>query len=442
VNRPLHGSILALDQPEPSRKLTMPHQRPAGLYLLLLVIAIIWHVSLLVSWRTGLWNRFTFDSTATQGRNGWDFYALYQAGHNALQGISIYESDNHKIQVVVPVYTPYRYLPAPAYTLGILLNLATPLTAFWIWAISLEMLLLYGCWRSWRLAQSGNEAVILALFWLLYTPYYLEIYLGQFSLVQASLIFLAMSWSSSSRQGWKLDLVWMASMLWKQMTVLFLPSWIIWHRWRGLAIAGLGLTAFSIPYFLLFPSALSVFLQNLVSVPGSQLGNLGARQLVYAITIALAPGLRPDTIMLIQWSWIFIIVISSLMACLAARGHSREFQIALWTVVFLLIYHDVWEHHYVLLLPIFVLLYHQTRSVWVLVMYALIAIWTPYRIIDPLGLAAYQMSLRWTPLQPAWINIAYHACKVLPTIAVWGYLIRLLYQQRQPRLSFTRPGVL
>ncbi|MHB1357280.1 MAG: glycosyltransferase family 87 protein [Anaerolineae bacterium] len=442
MNHSLRSNTMPMNEPEPSAGCSSPRQRPAVPYLVLLVVAIIWHGSLLVSWRTGLWNRFTFDSTATHGRKGWDFYALYQAGHNALQGISIYESDNDKIQVVVPVYTPYRYLPVPAYTLGILFNLATPLAAFWIWAIFLELLLLYCCWRSWRLARTGNEAVILAAFWLLYTPYYLEIYLGQFSLVQASFIFMMMYWADLPTPGCRFDFVWLASLLWKQMTVLFVPLWIIWHRWRGLAVAFLGLALFSIPYYLAFPSALTMFLRNLISVPGSQLGNLGARQLLYSVTIALAPSLHLDAIMLIQGIWIIVILLSSLGACLSAGRQNRWLQIALWTVVFLLVYHDVWEHHYVLLLPVFVLLYHQGPTIWVLAIYGLIAMWTPYRLVDPLGLAAYQMSLRWLLLQPTWMNVAYHACKALPTVALWGYLFVLLLHSHHPGLYVSGPEIL
>jgi hypothetical protein len=428
-----------MNQAKLSAQSVARRRRPAVMYLALLVVAIIWHCSLLVSWRTGLWNRFTFDSTATRGQKGWDFYALYQAGHNALQGISIYESDNDKIQVVVPVYTPYRYLPAPACTLGVLFNLGTPLTAFWIWAVFLELLLLACCWRSWWLARGGNEGALLVTMWLWFTPYYLEIYLGQFSLVQAAFIFIMMYWSDLPSPGWRFDLVWLASLLWKQMTVLLVPLWIIWRRWRGLAFALVGIAVCSIPYFILFPSAIPVFLRNLAATPGSQLGNLGARQLVYAISIALAPGLPPDAIRLIQWVWIATVILVSVGAGLAAGGQNRWLQIALWTVAFLLVYHDIWEHHYVLLLPVFVLLYHYKPSPWVLVMYGLVAIWTPYRLLDPMGLAAYQMTLRWTPLQPAWVNIAYHASKALPAIALWGHLLFLIFF-RQNR-STSRDGV-
>jgi hypothetical protein len=125
------------------------------------------------------------------------------------------------------------------------------------------------------------------------------------------------------------------------------------------------------------------------------------------------------------------VILVSFGACLAAGGQSRWLQIALWTTVFLLVYHDVWEHHYVLLLPLFVLLYRNKPSRWLIVIYGLIAVWTPYRLIDPQGLAAYQMALRWTPLQPVWVNITYHASKALPAIMLWGYAVSLLYHNRQ-----------
>ena len=60
----------------------------------LLALAVAFHLSMLLSWRLGLWNRFTFDSTATHGRRGWDFYALYQAGRNVLTGVTAVRPGN------------------------------------------------------------------------------------------------------------------------------------------------------------------------------------------------------------------------------------------------------------------------------------------------------------------------------------------------------------
>ena len=94
---------------------------------ILLGAAILVHLTMLVSWRTGILNPLFFDATVTHGVRGWDFYALYQAGHNVLTGHSAYQSDGALIEVVIPggTYTPFRYLPLSAYTLGLLLNVSS-----------------------------------------------------------------------------------------------------------------------------------------------------------------------------------------------------------------------------------------------------------------------------------------------------------------------------
>ncbi|MCE5260216.1 MAG: hypothetical protein LLG44_14335 [Chloroflexi bacterium] len=397
-------------------------------YVILLVIAVIFHASLLVSWRTGLWNRYTFDTTATHGRKGWDFYALYQAGNNALHGLNLYETDSSVIRVVVPVSTPYRYLPLPALTLGILLNLVTPVTALWIWAIFLELLLLYCCLRSWRLASTANEGVILVIFWLLYTPYYLELYMGQFTLVQTVFVFM-LCWQTRPVSDIKYDLIWLASLLWKQMTALYLPLWVFWRRWRGLVIVGLGILITTLPYFLIYPASWSVFSRNFSISTGAQLGNLGVLQLVYAAAASIQPELSPAQVLTILYGWVVVVIVISLWSSFRAREQAGLWHIALWTTTFFLVYRDIWEHHYVLLLPVFVMLYHTKRSPVLLIIYALIALWTPYRLIDPDGLAAYNMSMRWIPLAPSWLNVIYHSCKALPAIALWVYIISQMPHQ-------------
>jgi len=158
----------------------------------LLLLAVVFHLSLLVSWRVGFWNRFTFDSTATRGWRGWDFYALYQAGRNVLTGVSAYQTDAVKIDLVVPFHTPYRYLPLPACTLGVALNALSPLWAFRLWVAVIELALLGCAWVSWRLGGGGRRGCVLATMWLCFTPHYLEIYMGQFSLIQSALVLLMM----------------------------------------------------------------------------------------------------------------------------------------------------------------------------------------------------------------------------------------------------------
>jgi hypothetical protein len=65
----------------------------------------------------------------------------------------------------------------------------------------------------------------------------------------------------------------------------------------------------------------------------------------------------------------------------------------------------------------------------VLVVWALIAIWTPYRLVDPVGLAAYHAPMRWTPLAPPLVDVLYHASKAAPTLALFAWLVRGLLRR-------------
>lgn len=398
-----------------------------GGYRVLLAAALLFHLSLLVSWRVGFWNGYTFDSTATAGRRGWDFYALYQAGHNVLTDISIYQSDNDKIDVVVPLYTPYRYLPLPAVTLGVLSNLVSPLWAFRLWVAAVEVVLLACAYLSWRLGGGGRRGVLLAALWLCFTPFYLELYLGQFTLVQAALIFGMMLLSARPAMGARFHAIWAASLLWKQNTGLFLPLYLRLKQWRALFLVGAAVVALSAPYFLFYPDALPAFLGNFSSgQPAPNLGNLGVRQFLYSVTSALAPAMSPQAHTLLQNGWVALVVVVGLWLTWRDRRPDIVLHLCFWTTTYFLVYHQVWEHHYLLLLPVFVLLYHRTGSWVVLLLYALVAIWTPYRLIDPQGIAAIHGPMRWIPLEPRIVDVLYHASKAVPALALWGYCLSLI----------------
>jgi hypothetical protein len=202
----------------------------------LLAIAALVHLAMLVSWRTGTLNPLFFDATATYGRRGWDFYALYQAGHNVLTGYSAYESDGTKIDVVIPdgAYTPFRYLPLSAYTLGVLLNLISPLWAYRLWVAITELTLLGCAALTWRVVPDRDRRARLVVMWLCYSPTYLELYMGQFSLLQGAMVFVMLLMAARGKPDWRFDLPWIGSVLWKHNTALFLPLMARLGRWRAI----------------------------------------------------------------------------------------------------------------------------------------------------------------------------------------------------------------
>lgn len=399
----------------------------------LLLVAFLFHLSLVVSWRAGFWHRFTFDSTATHGRRGWDFYALYQAGHNVLTGVSAYESDSDKIDVVVPFYTPFRYLPVSVYTLGVALNVLSPLWAFRLWVAATELIWLGCAYVCWRMPTSRERGAQYAAMWLLFTPYYLEIYLGQFSVVQAALILLMMLCAHRPPLGWRYDLAWVLSLLWKQNTGLFAPLFLRLGRWRALGLAGLAVLVTSAPYFALHPSGLGAFLANFASGPPSpQLGNLGVRQFWFSALSALGPSLSAGAHAAFQRIWVGAVLALGLWLTLRDRQPDVTMHLCFWTTTHFLVYHHVWEHHYVLMVPVFVMLYHRTRSRVIWLLYALVAIWTPYVLIDPRGMAAFHAPMRWTPLQPRVLDVAYHASKAVPGLLLWVHIARRIARTASP----------
>ena len=57
---------------------------------------------------------------------------------------------------------------------------------------------------------------------------------------------------------------------------------------------------------------------------------------------------------------------------------------------------------------------------WVL--YALIALPTPFFAIDPQGQVAFLPAMRITPIRPLWQDLWYHSSKALPALVLYGWL--------------------
>ena len=395
----------------------------------LLGAAIAFHLLLLVSWRTGTLNPLFFDPTVTRGRRGWDFYALYQAGHNVLRGDSAYESDGNRIEVVIPggTYTPFRYLPLSAYTLGVLLNLFSPLWAYRLWVAFTEVTLLACILLTVRILPDPDRRARVAAMWLCYTPYYLELYMGQFSFVQGALVWLMLLAAAGASFGARLDLPWVASVLWKQNTALFAPLMARLGRWRALAGLAVLIVLTTLPYFLLVPGSAPAFLQNLESgPPWFQLGNLGFRQLVFDAMWSAGDVLGFE----IPAPWyaavqtaIVVLFLAFPMALTVLDPRPDVVRhLSLWMSAYFLIYHHVWEHHYVMLLPVLVILAMRDRPPWLWAIYVLLALPTPFYLIDPQGQVAVLDAMRWTPIRPLWQDLAYHASKALPVLALYCML--------------------
>ena len=121
--------------------------------IIFICLALV-HLTLVILMLRGRLNSFFNDASLRKGQAA-DFFAVYQAGYNAQNCESVYEDIEG---VATPYSYPFRYLPFIGYTLGVILNMFAPFTAYYIWIAIYEILYLKNIPKS----VSINEAVELA----------------------------------------------------------------------------------------------------------------------------------------------------------------------------------------------------------------------------------------------------------------------------------------
>jgi hypothetical protein len=373
---------------------------------------------------------------------GIDFYSVYQAGDALLQGRSIY--DFPVPAGVVPYAFPYRYLPFVAYALALPLNALPPERAYWAWVVAIEAMVAGNAWLTYRLAPDARWGWIAAAMWYASTPLYLEIYMGQWSLLMATLLFLTAA-ALAGKERWMAAPAWAVSLVIKTISVLLTPVLVRMREARALAAGAVALVALNAPYFLLRPGDGRKFwdanFRDYWTTPESRListstGNLGLTGFVRSVWLALDER-AADTP-----TWLGLLVVAgvlgvSLLATFRGRA-GAEVLVALWLAAYFLVYSDVWEHHYVMLLPALALLVARRPEVRLvaIVVFVLVALPTPYWLFEralsnrPPDARLLAPELYW----PEWARVVYHGAKAAPTLALWGVLagVALL---REPEIS-------
>ncbi len=338
----------------------------------LLAAGVAIHLVMFSSLSLKFLNPLADDSTHRRGQ-AVDFYSVYQAGRNVIDGISIYAEKPERF--VVPYDYPYRYHPIVALTVGLAANVATPALAYTVWILLQEILLVVNIIFTRRLFVHRREANIASSLWLLFFPLYLELYMGQFSFLMASLLLWTVIWwhGGRTRRG---DAAWTTSLLVKSNTGILLPVLIKAGRWRLIATAAAAVVLVSVPYFALVPGSLRDFAANLtepLTVP-TIAGNQGFSGLLGIGWLRLG-GFWPDSIFLVTKNleylnslvripvtvWTAMTVASALLVTVRARREDWVELMVLWVIVYFLFYKHVWEHQYVMTLPVFVLLYWRRR---------------------------------------------------------------------------------
>lgn len=406
-----------------------------------LATAVGLHILALLSLELGYLNTLFNDAENRLGR-GADFFAVYYAGENFLSQVSVYAGRMEDSSA--PYAYPFRYLPSVAWTFGAGLNLVSASTAYWVWIAFNEVLLVVNVVLTLRHAPNPATRVLGACMWLLFTPFYLELYMGQFSFVMASLFFWMGLLLYHGRMG-GVALSWTATILVKSNSLLFLPMLLrlglIKQTAAGIAFAAL----LNLPYFLLVSGSWEYWSSNLRTLrDGSTVsphaGNLGLPSL-----LAL-PTSNPDDYFWeragtwlaqeVPWGMIFV-AIAVIATFLAPRTQAVRL-LALWTCTYFLIFGEVWEHHYVMVLPILVLLvlFDAKLRPAAMLAWLFIALPSPYVLWQTS--APSDVNFMAVDPQTYWSTgqiYVHHLSKLLPVVILWAMLVYNLSRGETASLS-------
>ncbi len=388
------------------------------------VVHVLFAASLFEDWLRPLFN------DASHTRRGFDFSVFYLAGQALGQHRDIY---------AVEGAFGYRYFPLFAQTFGRLYAQFAPLKAYGVHLALGEALLWVNLWLTWRQAVPSLHRARAVCMWLCFSPLFLEMYMGQVSFWAASVSFWLFL-SVREPLVYRRAILWAASILIKPNMLLLAPAFIRLRQFRVLSVALVAVVAASTPYFLSQPQALEQFWQTNV-----QLGHFKGA-LTHAGNIGLWGGLvslgaRAAQIPLSElsaltdlplWAAAPAYIIPALCAFFviyaswSSASDDPTLHASLWLTTYFLIYKDVWEHHYVFLLPVLVTLYLRAPTMRLLCLYGALAVPTPFLFFDI-------QSGQYGPIDPertwnALTSIVYRSAKLTPTFALWIYIIRRLQQ--------------
>jgi hypothetical protein len=320
-------------------------------------------------------------------------------------------------------------------------------TAYLVYLAITELVLAADLWITCRwIPEGGIRRAAVLFFWLASTPLYLELYMGQVSLWAASLLYLLL-WAVASGRTHLGAGAWIAAVLVKPNALILGPAFLGQRRWRAVAACAAVVVGSSLPHFLAYPGSWAAFrAANLESgeVQGAlthagNLGLWGALVSLVAKTAGLPLAGLSTLADLPTWGRLLVVagpavaVVGAALATLRSRHPDAILPYTLWLTTFFLVYKDVWEHHYVFLLPVLAALYLRTGQAWLLLAFAGVALPTPFLLLDILpGIKG--------PIDPerSWglaASLLYRCTKLAPVVVLWGWQVRQLLRPEPARRS-------
>jgi hypothetical protein len=423
-------------------------------------LALAVHLLFLVSLGTGLLSPLFNDATH-RGEAGSDFYLMYKAGRNVLRGDSPYRIDADEPP---RSWTSYRYLPISALTLSVALALTPARTSYWLWVLFNECLLAGAVFATVKLARTRRDGLAGASLWLAFSPYYVEMFIGQFDFFVAVGVFGA-ALGLLGRRPLLGEGAWFVATVAKWNGVIVTPLMLSRGRWKVPALWGaLALLTGGI-YFALHPEDwgrfASLILRGGFATPHA--GNYGVQALLSSLLPFVSPTLFTDLsrwethrmLVTIWASFERVLLLGAGALALAATFLRRRRMtvgegVALWIGALAVGYIEFWEHTYVLFLPALVLLFLEGRRRLALWVWWPLALPTFFALFDrphdvlvramPAGYDNPDLLVVLTPLQ----NLLLHTPKAVPAAVLFGIVLLSVWRRtsniEEPLALPARPG--
>lgn len=343
-----------------------------------------------------------------------DFFAVYHAAVNLEAGESPYVEGS---DATTPPHYPFRYLPIVGHVARPLLMLS-PGTARVLWIVCLEGLLLALLLALRKRMEPSRWLGVSALL-LASSPFFLELYMGQFTFAAMTLFALALLLPNR--------VFFHAAVLLKVFPLAALPAFV---RRRGglrtaLEVAGL-VVVVSAPYFLAHPQDWTLFVEtNFRPTGGLDAGNFGWVRVLFLIAIDLSlPFTQASWDTMITGIRLVVLGACALLALRSRGGHALPAAVMLVLAHFVT-YAHVWEHHLsgVMVLGALLLTLPGLSKRDVRLLYAALlvcALPTPFVLFDvPQDPPVWDPSLTW-PRPAAYALVL---SKAVPVALLFGWCI-------------------
>jgi hypothetical protein len=278
---------------------------------------------------------------------GADLFALYQAGVNASRGSSVYEAGEDP--QVTPYSYPYRYLPVTAHTLGRALAILPPRAAYVGWVLVTELTLVLVVLAFRRASLDATLRTWGTATLLLSSPYWLELYMGQFTMVAASLTCLGvLAWTRPDRARSASAVLMVAAVLLKVFPLVTLPAFITKRSGLTLSLVTIAiLVATNLPLFAGDPASVEAFWsKNFLGEPvGLDAGNHSFLYVVFLGRQLLGGSWNLPLWGAVTIVWRVAVLAGSAALVLRARDLAVEIGAGALLLAHFVSYFQVWEHH-------------------------------------------------------------------------------------------------